>query len=621
MSSEGAVVPTVETKQTAKDGRKGILPLIGIVGGAIVLLAIMAVFVLIVLPHFSNNEIAQGENENSKTLIGEGSKEAQELNIEVAQAFNGNFPTVDLYLSVLDTEGLAVEGFAAEDFTITEIVGGATYEATIDSLLPLGEADAMSISLVLDQSGSMDDSGKMADAKNAASTFVEEIVSSANNSVAIMSFDDYVYNLLNFSKDEKDVVSAISGIRPTGGTALYDALFAALQKTNQEKGSRFVIAFTDGMENASIHTEQQIIDLSRLTGIPVYLVGVGDEIDSGALQQLAIACRGQYFSVGVSDIKTQLLAMYDQIYQEQRSMYKLTYTSSCEEDQYQFRDVELNSTGDSMFVGSATVSYIPHDSPIDKVDMTSIERIITEANTGGTAGIAAVDATSATVIKNGAGDAALKASALISIPIMITIEDDVRNGIISLDDTMVFRHTVGGRGGLKAEEDGNSVSIRTLIEYMLSYSDNNAINTLMENLGIKHINETCHQLGYTSVSLERPITLQDDPRDNYLSANDLVLMYKQLYFDSTVFGQGFMDSNFAIQDSAARRGLGKYLPTTYQFLNFNGVTDDKYTELAMISDGQNTYVVAFLGNDAKQDYLAELAANIGRYIGECLAAE
>jgi beta-lactamase class A len=600
----------------------GIAAKIGIIAGAAILLTALAVLVfLVVIPRLEalrtpgdtpagTDYQAQKPDENTEPV--------GPLTLQITQVFNDNFPRIDLYVSILNTDGEAVSGLGSNDFIVTEFVNGTNYETTIDSLLPLDSSDAMSISLVLDQSGSMEEADKMSNAKSAASTFVREIVSSANNSIAIISFDDYVYNQLDFSSDEQAMINAIEGISPDGGTALFDALFTALQRTNQASGSRYVIAFTDGMENTSAHTQSQVIELSQLTGIPIYLVGVGDDIDSAALSRLAIDSRGQYFSVNASDVERQLLEMYDQIYREQRSMYKLSYTSSYEDNGYSYRSVELGCPEGAAYSGRTEIQYIPHDSPIEKVDISAIEKIIVDSGIGGTMSVAAVDATSATIVKTGNGDTALRASALISIPLMITIENDVQEGLLSLDDSLVFRHTVGGRGELKSSQDGERMSVRSLVEYMLRYSDNNAINTLLNNLGIDHINATCKRLGYSSVQLERPITLDDDSRDNYISANDLVLMYKQLYFDSTVFGQAFMDNNFAIRDSVAREGLGKYLPAQYQFLNFNGVTTDKYTELAMISDGTNTYVVAFLGNGAPQESLAESAANIGRYISERL---
>jgi hypothetical protein len=41
----------------------------------------------------------------------------------------------------------------------------------------------------------------------------------------------------------------------------------------------------------------------------------------------------------------------------------------------------------------------------------------------------------------------------------------------------------------------------------------------------------------------------------------------------------------------------------------------------MISNGNNSYVVAFLGNNAKQEDLAEAAANIGKYVGDTMVTK
>ena len=52
--------------------------------------------------------------------------------------------------------------------------------------------------------------------------------------------------------------SAVDALDTTGDTALYDALYWALQRTNLKSGSRVVIAFTDGEENDSAYSQSDV---------------------------------------------------------------------------------------------------------------------------------------------------------------------------------------------------------------------------------------------------------------------------------------------------------------------------------------------------------------------------
>lgn len=338
--------------------RKGLSrgALIGIIAGAVAVAVAAIVVAAVMLGQPAEQRDGTGDAPAT------GDRQATPVDISISQIDNSAFPKMSLYIHLADQSGAELADAAADQFSVVEVGSdGVEHQATIDELLPLQAGDSMSINLVLDQSGSMDSSGKMGNAKTAAHAFIDEITGGGANFAEITSFDDYVYNVQPFTDDAVLLDSAVDSLRPDGETALYDALYWALQRTNMKSGSRVVIAFTDGAENASRYSLSDVEELSRLTGIPVYLVGIGDSIETQDLSALAAACNGRYYDASTDDLAQALQDIYASIYADQRSLYRLTYTSSFDEQTDAFRTVKVVSADGSPYSGSAESSYMPID--------------------------------------------------------------------------------------------------------------------------------------------------------------------------------------------------------------------------------------------------------------------
>ena len=262
--------PAGNSSEPGKDKRPVIIAVI--VAVAVLLIAAIVAIVLVTSGGQGQDPAAQ-EGGNAQT--GSSTAQTTQVQLFVSQIDNSAFPEVSMYVRLTDASGGQLQSVDASQFSVVEVTSdGTEHQATINEILPMSEGDMMNINLVLDQSASMDSSGKMENAKSAARSFISEITSSGTNYAEITSFDDDVYNVQPFTNDAALLNSAVESLRPTGDTALYDALYWAVQRTNMKTGSRVVIAFTDGMENDSVYTRSDVEEISRLTGIPVYLVAV-----------------------------------------------------------------------------------------------------------------------------------------------------------------------------------------------------------------------------------------------------------------------------------------------------------------------------------------------------------
>lgn len=292
----------------------------------------------------------------------------QALNLQISQVDNSSFPKMTLYASLTDGSGNALEAIDASALTVSEIgTDGATHEASIEEVSKLVAGDDMSVNLVLDQSGSMKSSSKMANAKSAASSFIDEMSTASGTAAEVTSFDDTVYSRQPFTSEVSLLKSAVNSLSPSGQTALNDALYWALQRTNLRSGSRVVIAFTDGVENASYYSKSDVIELAKLTGIPVYIIGIGSDVEKADLQSLAVACGGSYFDAATDDLATVLASIYDDIYTTQRSLFRVVYTSSYGDATESYRTVRLACADGAAYEGSCEKEYMPVDN-VSKFD-------------------------------------------------------------------------------------------------------------------------------------------------------------------------------------------------------------------------------------------------------------
>lgn len=301
-----------------------------------------------------------GESETGEEIV-PFTGERKNVDIEVRQVDNTDFPQVTLYASVTDEYGNAVENLNVSDFDIQEIDRyGNVVEAKIDDIYQVMNSDKISIELVMDASGSMSDYNKMGQAQNAAAALVEQMDLTSGDQVEVISFDDYVYLQQEFTNNENALVNAIYDINMGNMTALYDGIYAGLYQTNLESGSKCVIAFTDGMENASSYSFDDVVDMARNTGIPVFIIGIGSySVDEYALEDLATQCSGKYYSASEQDLESILEDIYITIYTEQKNYYVVKYTTTDDDNRDEFREVVLQTSEASEFVGYYKKAYIP----------------------------------------------------------------------------------------------------------------------------------------------------------------------------------------------------------------------------------------------------------------------
>jgi Ca-activated chloride channel homolog len=245
----------------------------------------------------------------------------------VGQVDTSNYPEVSVYVSVTDTNGNPISTLRDEDFTLLE--NGEPVEIT--EVFQAGEQGPVTVILAIDRSGSMLDLGKIEAAKQAALAFVDQMRSEDQTGVVV--FNTQVEVVQPITSDKDALRSAINGIQAFSDTAMYDALDQSLAQLQGVEGRKVVILLSDGLDNASRHSFDEVMTLVNQTEASIYPIGLGDPsaglgstsaVNEEALQRLADESNGEYFfAPGPEDLQ----ALYQQISLRLQNEYRITYTT------------------------------------------------------------------------------------------------------------------------------------------------------------------------------------------------------------------------------------------------------------------------------------------------------
>ena len=286
----------------------------------------------------SISQVAPGTTQPGTTIT---------ANMSFVSSDVSDYPNVKLYFEFNDEydDPITLHSMTAN---ITEtITGGSEIERTVRQIQQLAGNQGLSIDIVADKSGSMEyDLSQM---QRIMSDFVTSLDYAHGDKVEILSFDSYVMYMCTYTQDTSLLQNGIYNMVAYGETALYDALVTGIMNAGSQAGARCVIGFTDGMDNESVYTEEEVVSLALQREVPVYLIGTADA-DSYILEYICDETGGCYWDVdSIYDIG-QILQT---IYSDQKEMYCIEYESDPNADPYAQRRISC-TLQDEFYIGAIT---------------------------------------------------------------------------------------------------------------------------------------------------------------------------------------------------------------------------------------------------------------------------
>jgi Ca-activated chloride channel family protein len=246
------------------------------------------------------------------------------------QVFHGGTDLVFLSVTVQNGSGQLVAGLGKGDFQVFE--DGIVQEITNFAQDP----QPIALSLVIDSSMSME--RKMPVAQEAAIGFTRRMT--RRDIAQVIDFDSRPNIGQAFTNDVAALERAIASTRAGGSTALYDALYVALEelrgaraRTADEIRRRGIVVLSDGEDTSSLNTYEDVLDLAKRGEVIVYAIGLRSKEDAvgRSFNQAEYTLRSLSQQTGgrvyfVEDL-AQLAGVYDRIADELSQQYSVGYTS------------------------------------------------------------------------------------------------------------------------------------------------------------------------------------------------------------------------------------------------------------------------------------------------------
>jgi VWFA-related protein len=135
-------------------------------------------------------------------------------------------------------------------------------------------AAPVSLTVLLDVSGSMGLQDKLMESKAALKRFLTEILSPQDEVSLLIFADGEVEVASTFSTDKAGFVAVLERTDAYGQTALNDAVAVSPEFANRGKNEkRALLLITDGIENDSQGTVDQALQIARRVDVPIFAVG------------------------------------------------------------------------------------------------------------------------------------------------------------------------------------------------------------------------------------------------------------------------------------------------------------------------------------------------------------
>ena len=295
-------------------------------------------------------------------------QEEPTFHVDPSQRLQVNVNLVDVYFSVRDKNGF-VTGLTKDSCQVAEEHEPQTIKRlTQEKNLPL------TIGILLDTSGSQENVLPLE--KDSGARFLREVLTPKDEAFLI-SFDVNVDLLSDYTNSPAELHRAIDkasineasssagipgiggGPMPTSnprGTLLYDAVYlGAHDKLMSQTGRKVLVILTDGQDQGSQVKIKEAIEAAQKANVIVYPILIADRASyaaagmiytgSGQMDQLAKETGGRVINVGNNG--RRLEDAFDQIQDELRTQYLLSYTPTNKKADGTYRHIEMTCGKDN----------------------------------------------------------------------------------------------------------------------------------------------------------------------------------------------------------------------------------------------------------------------------------
>ena len=253
------------------------------------------------------------------------------------ERFRVNVNLVLIPLTVTDTMDRLVTGLDKSNFAIYD-------ENKPQTISSFSTQDApVSIGIIFDMSGSMAD--KILRARDSILEFMK--TSNPQDEYFVIAFNDRPELIEDFTSSTEKIEERLANVKAGHRTALLDAIYFGLDKMRLAKyPRRALLVVSDGGDNRSRYTENEVRALVRESDVQIYSIGIFDpdaptmeeRLGPLLLNDISSETGGRLFKV---DDVSEMGDIATKISEELRNEYVLGYSPTNQKHDGKWRKVKV----------------------------------------------------------------------------------------------------------------------------------------------------------------------------------------------------------------------------------------------------------------------------------------
>ncbi len=241
---------------------------------------------------------------------------------------------VEFLATVTDSDGRPVVDLEPSDFRVLE-EGVDQVIRQVETL----ENVPLTVGLLMDTSSSMEEA--LDESLDAAARFFDEVLKEGD-SATFLSFNHEPRLIVPLTTSTERLREGLANLSSWGGTTLFDSVMLALYYFQGLEDRRALVVLTDGLDEHSRFTLEELLDEAVRSGVIVHTIALGPDATPSPLQRLAEATGGGFFTV---DGPGRLAEIYDQIRRELHAQYRIAYQSATVGEDFRSVKVLTRQTG------------------------------------------------------------------------------------------------------------------------------------------------------------------------------------------------------------------------------------------------------------------------------------
>jgi len=248
---------------------------------------------------------------------------------------------VVLPVSVMNKDGKLVTDLPQKSFKV--------FENGVEQPIKIFRREDVPISLGI----IIDNSGSMREKRQKVETASLDLVRASNpqDEVFIVNFNDDPFLDVEITSDIKKMEEGIARIDSRGGTAMRDAIRMSIDhlKEKAKKDKKVLVVVTDGNDNSSLISLENLVKSAQDSGVLIYSVGLLSEEERReakrcrrALEELSSVTGGEsYFPKDAAEVDR----VAHQVAHDIRNQYTLAYTPVNIALDGSFRQIKVTANG------------------------------------------------------------------------------------------------------------------------------------------------------------------------------------------------------------------------------------------------------------------------------------